>query len=85
MFKKTYIEQAENDTNMLMIVGGKKKKNHEIETNNEPGKKTEKKKLSNKERKRLEKVVERKTKSFKVKQIACINYKQKNQKNFIEF
>ena len=56
---------TENDTNMLITYGKKKtakKENDDNKASNKP----EKKKLTRKERIRLEKVVERKTKTSKV-------------------
>lgn len=60
------LPDMENDTNQLVIVGKKKKpepiKDEKASRRTAP----EKKKLSKKERKRLEKVIERKDKSQKV-------------------
>ncbi len=63
MFKDVLREQGENDTNMLIVANkNENKKSKDTDANN----KIEiKKKLSNKERKRLEKVLERKEKSAK--------------------
>lgn len=55
---------TENDTNMLITYG--KKKNAKKENDDKASNKPEKKKLTRKERIRLEKVVERKTKTSKV-------------------
>lgn len=62
LFKRSLVDQAENDTNMLVHTGKKKSKGEE-KSNEKPA---EKKKLSHKEKKRLEKVVERKNKTLNV-------------------
>lgn len=56
-----FTNQMENDSNMLIINGNKSLKADKNEANNEP----KKRQLSKKERKRLEKVLERKNKSSK--------------------
>ncbi len=61
---KEDFQQMENDSNMLIITGKKSNKNED--KNDKNGDVPKKKKLSRKERMKLEKIVERKNKSSRV-------------------